>query len=278
MPAKKIDGRAVAARIEEETKKAIEKHGLRPGLAVILVGDDPASQIYVRKKQEACQRVGIEFELVKMDEDAGQDTVIAAIQELNGRDDINAILVQLPLPGELDTEEVIRSVDPNKDVDGFHPDRLRQMTDGVECDPPGLIEGLQMLFAETGLNPKGMHAVVAANSPVFALPLEICLTSKGATVEIVSGEAPDLAVSFRRADLIVTALGRPNLITEDMLKPGVVILDVGTTRINGHVVGDVDYKSASKVASWITPVPGGVGPVTVAMLLKHVTKLAKDQS
>ncbi|MFC1638898.1 bifunctional 5,10-methylenetetrahydrofolate dehydrogenase/5,10-methenyltetrahydrofolate cyclohydrolase [Patescibacteria group bacterium] len=269
-----INGRTLAERIEEEAAREVKERGLEPGLGVILVGEDPASQLYVRKKREACERVGVMFDLMEIATDAPEEIVLRAVHELNGRDDIHGILVQLPLPEGQDTDRVMRSIDPAKDADGFHPARLKLISDGEPCDPPGLIEGIMLLVAETDFEPKGRHAVIAANSPVFALPLESELRAAGLEVETVNGDFPGLPEAFRRGDLVVTALGRPQLVTGDMLKPGAVVIDVGTTKVEGRTVGDVEFETAREVAAWLTPVPGGVGPITVAMLIRNVVRLA----
>jgi len=271
-----IDGRKVAARIEEETRQEIAALGMTPGLGVILVGDDPASHLYVRLKRKACERAGIRFELKDFPDDAQEDELLDAIRALNARDDIHAILVQLPLPEAFDTDRVIRAMDPAKDVDGFHPDNIRRIDESDGDGFPGLTEGIIELIRETGADFAGKHAVIAANSATFALPLEVRLRQLGALPEFASGDALDLASRFKEADILITALGRPGLVTGDDIKPEAIIIDVGTTRVGDTVVGDADAESVEGTAGWITPVPGGVGPVTVAMLLKNVVKLAKE--
>jgi len=272
-----IDGRRVAARIEDETRREIASLGFTPGLGVMLVGDDPASRLYVRLKRAACERAGIRFELEDFPADAREDELIDAIRGLNARDDIHAILVQLPLPDGFDTDRVIRAMDPEKDVDGFHPDNIRRLDESDGDSFPGLTEGIIDLIRETGTDFTGKRAVITANSPTFALPLEIRLRQLGALPEFAPGDSLDLASRFREADILITALGRPGLVTGDDIKPGVILIDVGTTRVGKTVVGDVDAESVRGVAGWLTPVPGGVGPVTVAMLLKNVVRLAKKR-
>lgn len=270
-----INGRKVARRIEDETRQEIAALGLDPGLGVVLVGDDPASHLYVKLKRKACERVGIRFELRKFGPDTDETEIIDTVREMNGRDDIDAILIQLPLPEGSDTDRIIRAMDPTKDVDGFHPDNIRQLDDAGGGDLPGLTEGIIDLIAETGEDLNMKRAVIAANSPTFALPLEMRLRQLGALPEFIRGDAPDITSYFRDADIIITALGRPGLIIGDDIKEGAVLIDVGTTRVGDKVVGDVDAESVKGKASWLTPVPGGVGPVTVAMLLKNLVRLAK---
>ncbi len=271
-----IDGRKVAQRIEEETRREIAALGSEPGLGVILVGDDEASHLYVRLKHEACIRVGIRFEAAMLSQDDGQTAVLEKIRELNARDDIDAILVQLPLPAGMDTDAIIRAIDPAKDVDGFHPDNIRRLGD-EDRDFPGLTEGIVDLIRETGADLNMKRAVIAANSPTFALPLEMRLRQLGALPEFVRGDAPDITRHFGGADIVISALGRPGLITGDDIKEGAILIDVGTTKVGKRTVGDVDAESVQGKASWLTPVPGGVGPVTVAMLLKNVVRLAKGR-
>jgi methylenetetrahydrofolate dehydrogenase (NADP+)/methenyltetrahydrofolate cyclohydrolase len=275
---REIDGKAVAERIERETKTEIESLGLNPGLGVILVGDDPASHLYVRLKRKACERVGIRFELSEMPAGTPTETVMETVEELNGRDDINAILVQLPLPDGCDTDAVIRTIDPMKDVDGFHPENIRRLSDGETDEYPGLTEGIIDLIDETGVSITGKTAVIAANSPTFALPLEMRLRQAGAAAEFVRGDSEDLLSRLRQADMVITALGRPGIVTGDDIKEGAVLIDVGTTKVGSKTVGDIDAESVQGKAAWITPVPGGVGPVTVAMLLKNVIRLSKDRA
>ncbi|OIO51580.1 bifunctional methylenetetrahydrofolate dehydrogenase/methenyltetrahydrofolate cyclohydrolase [Candidatus Uhrbacteria bacterium CG_4_10_14_0_8_um_filter_58_22] len=277
MSARIIDGRAVARRILAETRSEIESIDMTPGLGVIMVGDDPASKVYVRKKMEAAKRIGVHFESLVFPQDTDEETIVRAVTEMNARDDIHGIVVQLPLPKGLDTDRIVRTIDPDKDVDGFHPELIRRMSQDPDCRLPGLVEGLKLLFDETGLELNGQRTVIISNSEVFSHPLKLFLERQGAGVETVRGDSPNLASALGQADLLITAVGRPGLVTGQMLKPGTVILDVGTTRVDGRVVGDVEFETASEVAGWITPVPGGVGPVTVAMLLHNVARLAKTK-
>lgn len=273
-----IDGHRVAERIEEETRREIDGLGLKPGLGVILVGDDPASHLYVKLKRKACERVGIRFELKSFAAGAGEDEIVAAVRELNDSKDVDAILIQLPLPEGVDTDTVIRSMDPSKDVDGFHPENIRRLRDTDAYGMPGLTEGIIDLLRETGTDMNMKRVVIASNSPTFALPLEMRLRQLGALPEFVRGDAPDITAQFRDADVIISALGRPGLITADDIKEGAILIDVGTTKVSKKTVGDVDAESVEGKAGWLTPVPGGVGPVTVAMLLKNVVRLAKSRN
>ncbi|MEA3249869.1 MAG: tetrahydrofolate dehydrogenase/cyclohydrolase catalytic domain-containing protein [Patescibacteria group bacterium] len=273
-----IDGRKVAGRIEKETRREIAALGFEPGLGVILVGDDPASHLYVKLKQKACERVGIRFELSPFAADATEENILDNIRNLNKRDDIHAILVQLPLPKNMDTDRVIRAMDPAKDVDGFHPDNIKRLDDTDGDGFPGLTEGVIDLIHETGVDLNMKRVVIAANSPTFVLPLEMRLRQLQALPKFVHGDAPDITSQFHDADIIITALGRPGLVTEDDIKEGAILIDVGTTKVGKKTIGDVDTESVRGKASWLTPVPGGVGPVTVAMLLKNVVRLSKDRA
>lgn len=251
---KKIDGRALAEKIRSKAAEEIRSQKLDPGLGVILVGNDPASHLYVGLKEKACGEAGIRFEKFIFEEDAEQAEVISKIRELNSRNDINAILIQLPLPEHLDEDVIVSSMSPEKDVDGFHPD-----TKVV----PGLAEGILLLARESGLELKNKSIKVIANSEVFAEPIyKIFLEDEAVRVDDPAN-----------ADFLVVAVGKPGSIKPDMIKPGAVVIDVGTTRVGDRVVGDA--ADLSGVASAVTPVPGGVGPMTVAMLIKNTVKLSK---
>ncbi|MFH2062960.1 MAG: bifunctional 5,10-methylenetetrahydrofolate dehydrogenase/5,10-methenyltetrahydrofolate cyclohydrolase [bacterium] len=278
MSARTIDGRALARRILEQTAEEIRRLGIVPGLGVILAGGDPASKVYVQKKKEAAEEIGVLFDLHEFDESVTEGQLLSALAELNGRPDIHGIVVQLPLPDGLDTDRIIRAVDPKKDVDGFHPELLDRLDAGETDRTPGLVEGIELLFAETGRKLAGQQVTVVSNGDVFSRPLGACLRRAGAAVETVRSDSPGMREAVGRADLLITAVGQPGLVRGDMLKPDSVVIDVGTTRVGRRIVGDVDRDTAGQVAGWITPVPGGVGPVTVAMLLKNVVRLAKGET
>jgi methylenetetrahydrofolate dehydrogenase (NADP+)/methenyltetrahydrofolate cyclohydrolase len=274
MNAKTIDGKAVARRITDEAAAELAKLGVTPGLAVVLVGDDPASHLYVRLKEKACRDIGIAFEKLFFRADADEALVLHAIAALNKRQDVDAILVQLPLPPHLDEDRVIAAIDPVKDVDGFHPENVRLLQDGHPRIVPGLAGGILELVRETGVTVAEKTALVVANSRAFYAPLESALAASRMWPAFALPDDASLPLKTRAADVLVVAVGRPGFVTGAMLKPGAVVIDVGTNRVDGKTVGDVDAASAGEVAAHLTPVPGGVGPVTVAMLLRNAVALA----
>lgn len=249
-----IDGRALARRIRDEARRVVRENDLSPGLGVVLVGNDPASHLYVRLKERACAEAGIRFEMKLFTSEATEPEIVGAVEELNHREDIDGILVQLPLPEHLDESKVIASMAPEKDVDGFHEE-----THLV----PGLATGILLLAKEAVDRIAGKSLHVIANSDVFKGPVERLFLDEGA----VSVETPE------KADIVVIAVGRPGTLTKDMIKPGAVVIDVGTNRIGAKVVGDA--ADLTGVAGAVTPVPGGVGPMTVAMLIRNTVELAK---
>ncbi|MFA5853669.1 MAG: bifunctional 5,10-methylenetetrahydrofolate dehydrogenase/5,10-methenyltetrahydrofolate cyclohydrolase [Patescibacteria group bacterium] len=260
---KLIDGRAEAQHIRTMVTEEVARLGARPGLGVILVGDDPASRLYVGLKEKACAAVGILFELSVFPADASQEDVMHAVEAFNHRDDIDAMLVQLPLPPHLDTDAIMNAIAPRKDVDGFHPENLRAYLEGTG-EAPGLIEAISLLL-DTVATPDHGLACVLANSAIFSVPLETMLSRRGL----------EPTEDVNAADVVVTAVGKPGSLTAKMLKQGAIVIDVGTTRVDEKTVGDADAESLAGVASAVTPVPGGVGPMTVAMLLKKTLDLAK---
>lgn len=281
MPAQLLDGRALAARVREQVKTEVQKAGLKPGLAAILVGADPASHVYVGLKEKAAAEVGIYFEKYLFFATEPQEKIIAEIHELNKRPDIHAILVQLPLPPQFDTDAVIRAIRPEKDVDGFHPENLKVLADEKPRVIPGVAEGIVALIESSGLPLQGKRATLLVNSTIFALPIEYLLKKRGVLVEtiIAPTDLEKVVPKITTADILVTAIGKPRAVTADLIKRGAVIVDVGTNRLpSGELVGDVDANGANEKAGFATPVPGGVGPLTVAMLLKNVVKLAKRSS
>jgi len=268
-----IDGKKIAAEIRAEIKKEIAKLGIIPGLAVILVGADPASHLYVGLKEKAAAEVGIHFEKYLFFATEPEEKIIAKIQELNARPEIHGIIVQLPLPQGYDENKIIATIDLKKDADGFHPENIKKLLSGTPEIIPPVISGILKLIESTGVELKNKKIAILANSEILAKPLEKILTGN----DIQTIIAPEtLITEISDADIVISALGRAKIITADAIKPGVILIDVGTTRTNdGKTIGDVDFESAAAKASWITPVPGGVGPMTVAMLLQNILNLAK---
>ncbi len=266
-----IDGKAVAARVRGEIAEEIREYGENvPGLAVILVGDDPASAVYVRNKKKSCEEVGMYSEVYTMPAETSEETLLEKIAELNADKKINGILVQLPLPKHIDEKKVIAAIHPDKDVDAFHPYNVGQIMIGdyrfLPCTPAGVME----LIASTGVEIAGKECVVIGRSNIVGKPQAMLLLQKNGTVTICHSKTKDLAEVTRRADILVVAIGKADFITGDMIKPGAVVIDVGMNRNKeGKLTGDVDYATASEVAGYITPVPGGVGPMTITMLLKN---------
>lgn len=284
-----IDGKEVAARIREQLKAEIAEmtaEGRTPGLAVVLVGEDPASQVYVGSKVRACEELGIYSQKWALPTETTQDELVQLIHQLNADERIHGILVQSPPPPHIDEEAVILNIDPRKDVDGFHPANVAKLVleeeDGfVPCTPLGCMELLKAYGIETA----GKHAVVIGRSMIVGKPMANLLVSKraNATVTIAHSRTADLPGLCRTADIIVAAVGRPKMVTADYVKPGAVVLDVGINRIEDasrprgyRIVGDVDYDSVSSVCSAITPVPGGVGPMTIAMLMANTVKACRQ--
>jgi methylenetetrahydrofolate dehydrogenase (NADP+) / methenyltetrahydrofolate cyclohydrolase len=274
-----IDGKQVSeqvrARVAAEAGEFIEQTGHTPGLVTILVGEDPASQIYVRSKGERTREVGMASFHDQLPATASQDEVESTVAKWNADDRVDGILVQLPLPGDLDSKPVLELIDPSKDVDGFHPvsvGRLVANQPGLRpCTPAGVMELLKAYDVPV----TGADAVVVGRSDIVGKPVALLLLHQSATVTIAHSKTRDLAEVTRRADILVAAVGRPKMITGDMVKPGAAVIDVGINRTDEGVVGDVDYASASQVAGAITPVPGGVGPMTIAMLLSNTLQAAR---
>ena len=272
-----LDGREYSnSALDQVAEKvqALKKNGITPGLAVILVGDDPASQTYVRSKGKACDRVGIYSRTLILASDTTQAQLEKQIADLNRDDRIDGILLQLPLPAHLDEQRALSCIAPEKDVDGFHAlnaGRLMLSLDGVlPCTPKGII----FMLKQAEIPIEGKHAVVVGRSNIVGKPAALLLLQENATVTICHSRTQDLKALTRQADILVAAVGKPKLITEDMVKPGAAVIDVGINRANGRLVGDVDFENVSKVAGYISPVPGGVGLMTVAMLMDNVVGLA----
>lgn len=274
MSAQLIDGVAISAQVREEVRQAaahiLETAGRRPGLAVILVGDSAASQVYVRNKIRACEAAGFHSVSEHLPESTTEAQLLALLDRLNADPAVDGILVQLPLPAHIDTRRVIEAISPDKDVDGFHVSNAGALMTGaprlVPCTPLGVMR----LLEHTGVPLRGAEAVVIGASNLVGKPQLHLLLAAGATVTLCNSKTRDLAAQARRADILVVAVGRPNMVTADMIKPGAVVIDVGINRLpDGKLTGDVDFEGAREVAGWITPVPGGVGPMTIAMLLQN---------
>lgn len=278
MAAKIIDGRAVAARIREKLKvqaAELAAKGNQPGLAVVIVGENAASRVYVNMKKKACAELGIYSVEHALPGDISQADILNLVNDLNRNPKIHGILVQLPLPKHLDEQEVIERIDPDKDVDGFHPVSVGRLMIGIpgflSCTPAGVME----LIAETGVPVSGKECVVVGRSNIVGKPQAILLLRENGTVTVCHSRTANLADVCRRADILVAAVGKPEMITGAMIKPGAVVIDVGTSRnAEGKLVGDVHFESAARVAGWISPVPGGVGPMTIAMLMKNTVESA----
>lgn len=273
-----IDGKALAKKIRGELKLEVEKlkeQGINPKLAVIMVGDDKASAVYVRNKNKACNEIGIEFEEFLKDSTTTQKELIDLIKELNNRKDIHGILLQSPIPQDLDIREAFNTIDYRKDVDGFNPINVGKLSIGedsfISCTPYGVIKMLE----EYNIPIEGKRAVIIGRSNIVGKPLIQCLLNKNATVTVCHSKTKNIEEITKEADILIAALGKPKFVTENMVKEGAVVIDVGINRNEeGKLVGDVDFENVSKKTSYITPVPGGVGPMTVAMLMNNVVKAA----
>ncbi|MBQ9462421.1 MAG: bifunctional methylenetetrahydrofolate dehydrogenase/methenyltetrahydrofolate cyclohydrolase FolD [Bacteroidales bacterium] len=269
-----IDGKAVSLGIKEKLKERVEsvrEEGERvPCLAVIIVGDNPASRSYVRGKLKAVEFTGMESRLLELPEDVSEEKLLQLIGCFNENSDVDGILVQLPLPRHINEDRVIDAILPRKDVDGFHPQNVANLWLGRKCFVPCTPQGIIKLIESTGENIEGKRAVVVGRSNIVGKPVAKLLLDRNATVTVAHSRTPDLKAVTREADILVAAVGRPGVITGDMIKPGAIVIDVGINRTDdGHLTGDVDFASASEVAGWITPVPGGVGPMTIAMLMEN---------
>jgi methylenetetrahydrofolate dehydrogenase (NADP+)/methenyltetrahydrofolate cyclohydrolase len=274
-----IDGKAVAASVRERVRGEVERVradlGRPPGLATVLVGDDPASAIYVRRKREACTEVGIRSFHHEPDGSVSQEELLDLVGELNDSDEVDGILVQLPLPDQIDSAAIVNALDPDKDVDGLTPISAGRLARGepglVSCTPRGIME----LLSSIGVDPAGKEAVIVGRSNLVGKPIFSLLLGANATVTICHSRTRDLGEVCRRAEILVAAVGQPRLIAGDMIRPGATVIDVGTNRTDDGLVGDVDFDAAVEVAGAITPVPGGVGPMTIAMLLANTVRAAR---
>lgn len=280
MAARIIDGKALAQQVREglakESAGVLAKTGMKPGLATILVGDDPASHLYVKSKQKACDAAGIYIDDSKLPANTTQADLLTLISQKNADPKIHGILVQLPLPKHIDSKVILDAVSPQKDADGFHPYNFGRLVEGSPifeaCTPKGVIKMIQ----STGLSIEGKRAVVLGRSNIVGKPLALMLLHRNATVTICHSKTKDLPAVCREAELLLVAIGKAKFVTADMVREGAVVIDVGTNRLpDGKVVGDVDFESVSQKAGWISPVPGGVGPMTIAMLLDNTVESAK---
>jgi methylenetetrahydrofolate dehydrogenase (NADP+) / methenyltetrahydrofolate cyclohydrolase len=278
MAARILDGKSLAATIRAGLKQkvaALAQRGTRPGLAVILAGDDAASRVYVRNKSLASEEIGVRSQQIDYPAAVTQEELIGRIKELNADSAVHGILVQLPLPKHVDAARVLSAVDPEKDVDGFHEQNLGALLAGrpevIPCTPMGVMR----LIEQAGIPLAGRSAVVIGRSNIVGKPLALLLLQKDATVTICHSKTQDLKALCRNADVLVAAIGRAKLVTADMVKPGACVIDVGINRLpGGKLAGDVDFSAVSEIAGWITPVPGGVGPMTIAMLLENCVRAA----
>ncbi len=271
-----IDGKALAKKIRESLAKEVIEFDLHPKLAVILVGNDPASKIYVRNKSKACEEVGIEFEEHLLDENVTMDELLLLIDKLNDREDINGILLQAPLPKGLNINEAFERIDSKKDVDGFSPVNIGKLLMKEDTFTPCTPFGIMKMFEEYNIDIEGKNAVVIGRSNIVGKPMSQCLLNKNATVTVCHSKTKNIAEYTLNADIIVSAVGKRNIVTADMLKDGAVVIDVGMNRNDeGKLVGDVDFENVKDKCSYITPVPGGVGPMTIAMLMYNVIKATK---
>ena len=277
-----IDGKELAKKIREKLKiecDELKKQGMYPKLAVIMVGDNPASKVYVKNKSKACEDVGIKYEEYLLDENIKQEELIELIQKLNEDNSINGILLQSPIPSNLDINEAFKAITYKKDVDGFTPSSVGKLAIGedtfISCTPYGVIK----MFEEYNIDLTGKDLVILGRSNIVGKPLLQCCLNKNATVTICHSKTKNLSEHTKRADILISAIGKAKFVTKDMVKPGAVVIDVGINRDeNGKLVGDVDFENVEQIASYITPVPGGVGPMTIAMLMNNVIKAAKEQN
>ncbi len=272
MPAKIIDGKKIAEKILNELKSKIKDLKQKPGLALVLVGDNPASEIYVNFKEKTCKEVGFYCERFNLDKNIGELDLLNLVNELNQKTDIHGILVQLPLPKQINEHLIVNSVLPHKDVDGFTAVNLGNLVSENAILAPATAKACMSLIESTGIKIEGKNAVVVGRSNIVGKPVAMMLLEKNATVTICHSKTKNLAEHAKKADILVAAVGKPKLITREMVKEGAVVIDVGINRIGNKIVGDVDFENVKEVAGFITPVPGGVGPMTIAMLMENTLK------
>jgi len=274
-----IDGKKVSADIRaevaEDVRKLKDEYNLTPGLAVVLVGEDPASQVYVRNKENACEEVGFKSFKYVLPVDTSEEELLKLVDELNGREEVHGILVQLPLPKQIDSNKVLYAIDPDKDVDGFHPVNVGRLAIGESIFPPCTPAGILELLKRSGTELDGANAVIVGRSNIVGKPVALLLLGQNCTVTICHSHTKDLAAVCNAADILVAAVGVPMMITGDMVGDGATVIDVGVNRTEDGLCGDVDFESAKEKARAITPVPGGVGPMTIAMLMKNTLRAAE---
>lgn len=276
-----MDGKKIAEQLTEIVKRDVAKfeaaRSIKPGLTVIIVGENPASKVYVNRKHKACEELGIASEVVRLPETTSEEQLLQEIDRLNGDNRVHGILVQLPLPKHINSELVLERISPLKDVDGFHPANVGNLTIGKEglvpCTPYGVIKMLEI----SGISVEGKRAVVLGRSNIVGKPMTMLLMSRNATVTVCHSRTKDLAAVCREGDILVAAIGKPEFVTKDMVKPGAIVIDVGINRVGDKLVGDVKFDEVQEVAGYITPVPGGVGPLTIGMLLHNTLKAAELQ-
>lgn len=286
MAARIIDGKQIAQqtreRVRQEAAEFVARTGITPHLAAVLVGDDPASAVYIRHKERAAAKAGIRGMVHRLSGETSQEELLGLVRRLNNDADVHGILVQVPLPGQIDPITILDAIDPLKDVDAFHPENVGRIVQGrprfLPCTPAGILELLRASDIETA----GKHAVILGRSEIVGKPMALLLMQKGkladATVTICHSRTADIAAMTREADLVIAAIGKPRFLTAEMVKPGAVVIDVGINRTEKGLVGDVDFDNVAEVASAITPVPGGVGPMTIAMLLRNTLTAAMLQT
>lgn len=276
-----IDGKKLAKEIREELKLEVDelkKQGITPKLAVILVGEDPASKVYVKNKSKACDKAGIEFEEYLLPANTTEEELFDLIQKLNNKDDVDGILLQSPVPKHININKAFSLISPNKDVDGFNPVNVGKLTIGedafVSCTPYGIVKMLEAY----DINVEGKNVTILGRSNIVGKPLIQCMLKKNATVTVCHSKTQNIEEILKRSDVIISAIGKAKFVKKEMVKDGAVVIDVGINRMDdGSIVGDVDFENVSKIASFITPVPGGVGPMTIAMLINNVVKAAKER-
>ncbi|MED5463783.1 MAG: bifunctional methylenetetrahydrofolate dehydrogenase/methenyltetrahydrofolate cyclohydrolase FolD [Myxococcota bacterium] len=273
-----LDGKGLAKKVREALADRVSEIqaslGRAPGLSVILVGEDPASAVYVRNKERAATAMGLKSEIIHLPADSTQEQVLAEVERLNNDPSVDGFMVQLPLPSGLDENAITQAIAPEKDADGLHPTNLGRLLAGMDAPRPCTPFGVMELLREGGVELEGRHAVVIGRSTIVGKPQALLLLEKNATVTICHSRTQNLADEVRRADVVVAAVGRPHFVQGDWVKPGAAVVDVGINRVDGKLVGDVDFDAVQGHAGWITPVPGGVGPMTVAMLMKNAVDAA----
>ena len=275
-----LDGKKISAKVREDLKLEVDnlkKEGIKPKLAVIMVGNDLASKVYVRNKNKACEEIGIEYEEFLLDEETTMEELLNVIDNLNKNQNIDGILLQSPIPKHLDINKAFRAILPEKDVDGFHPINAGKLSIGEKCFVPCTPHGVVKIIEEYNIETEGKNVVIVGRSNIVGKPLIQCMLQKNATVTVCHSKTRNLEEFTKKADILIVAIGKQKFITENMVKEGVVVIDIGINRNEeGKLVGDVDFDNVSKKASYITPVPGGVGPMTVAMLMENVVEAAKQ--